>query len=148
MIESTQVNQWFVRYDVPSVNGHVYRKGCFAEIPNEILIVSMDDYRVDHRVSLHDVIGSAKLEEREDGIVVTGVTLTSKPGDQFNPMFDAVGVCCNASVKDKVVQNDAVITGGMRCPGVEYSWWDQYPNGQERPLSRPAVPAGTSISSR
>lgn len=139
-----EVNQWLVKYDEPSVNGHVYPKGCFAEIPKEILVVDeQDDAREGfRRLSLRDVIGTAQLEERAGGIVVTGLTPTSKPGVLFDPMFDAVGIMLTASVKDSVVQNDAVITGAMRCAGVEYSWWTEYPDGTERPLSRPATPAG------
>ncbi len=149
MSEATQVNQWLVRYDVPSVNGHVYTKGCFAEIPKEILVVAADDAQeAVNKISLRDVIGVAQLEERAGGVVVTGLVPSNKPGNQFDPMFDAVGVMLSASLKNNIVQNDAVITGAMRCPGVEYSWWDQYPDGQDRPLSRSAVPAGTSISSR
>ena len=66
---------WIIRYDVPSLNGHVYRRGSVT-VSTQVPVFRTEDQ---WDGVLGDIVGLADVRSVDEGLIVDRIVLTNHP---------------------------------------------------------------------
>mgnify|MGYP000063572429 CR=1 FL=1 len=100
-----------IKYNIPTINGRIYRKGCFINLDKIKDSFFIEKPRIDNDlnniVSLSNVIFTAKLIEKDDGLFLTDLDfLETDENKNFLSVFENQKLIVN--FKNELSQEDLI----------------------------------------